>query len=79
MTAEHAHIGLSHTSRGLKKKKLSENGRIGQKLCNILKRENPVCKFSSMIGALRGKKQSGEERSNQERKIEFNGWGRGGF
>ena len=70
MTAEHAHIGLSHTGRGLKKKKLSEDSRIGQKLCNILKQENPVRKFSSMIGALRGKKQSGEERSSQERKIQ---------
>ena len=43
-TTEHAHIGLSHTGRGLKKK-LFEDGRTGQKLCNILKRENPVHKF----------------------------------
>ena len=76
-TTEHAHIGLSHTGRGFKKK-LFEDGRIGQKLCNRLKQENPVHKFSNVIGVLRGKEQSGEERSNQERKIQSLMGGEGG-
>lgn len=50
--------------------KLLEEGRLGLGECNISKYENPDCKFSNMIGALR-------ERSNQGRDTKFNGWGGG--